>query len=150
MANCVYGVKMFSGNITDLADIRNWALVLVNQSESITNINSYEEFLISNNLPDETWAKSTYNELKHVIFMYVMKEAGQWELSWDVFPDADIDLYPIELKIVNAEDYNSFPSLLAELKLFKSGKDAKRSGWAKPITKGDFFFKKKTYILRIK
>lgn len=136
-------------NVSDPLDIRNWALILLGQSKSILEINSYEEFILSNNLSDEAHFKTFYNELCHIIFMYMMKEGGQWELSWDVFPDADIDLYPIELKIIKAEDHNSFPALLAELKLFKSGKDAKRSGWDKPITKGDHLFKKKTYILRI-
>lgn len=83
--------------------------------------------------------------------MYIMKWAGHWELSWDVFGDTSIDLIVIKLvKISKKEcEHSNFPQLLAELGLFKSAKDAKNNGWGKPIEEGDFFFKKKTYILRI-
>jgi hypothetical protein len=82
--------------------------------------------------------------------MYIGKWAGWWELSWDMF-EHECDLYPIKLTVVSIKDveYTSFAPLLAELKLFKSSSEAKKNGWNKPIEKGDFFFKKKTYILRI-
>jgi len=83
--------------------------------------------------------------------MYIGKWAGWWELSWDVFPDDDSDLYPIQLVTVSLAntEHTHFPSLLAELNLFKSASEAKKNGWSKPLTTGDFFFKKKTYILRV-
>ena len=137
--------------LDDILDIRKQALMLWGRSESLDKLISYEEFLIVNDLDDKFYYKSHYDLMKHVLFMYSMKDAGCWELSWDIFPTADIDLYPIQLTVLKLEeiDHNAMASLVSELGLFKSTKDAKRSGWGKPITKGDHFFKKKTYILRI-
>ena len=42
---------------------------------------------------------------------------------------------------------STFAPLLVELGFLKSSNEAKKNGWNKPLTKGDFFFKKKTYIL---
>ena len=91
-----------------------------------------------------------YHQCQHVHSMYIGKWAGWWELSWDMF-DTDCELYPIQLVVVSLADseHTNFPSLLAELNLFKSASEAKKNGWSKPLTTGDFFFKKKTYILRI-
>ena len=82
--------------------------------------------------------------------MYIGKWAGWWELSWDMF-EHECDLYPIQLVVIslNNTEFTNFAPLLAELLLFKSSSEAKKNGWNKPLEKGDFFFKKKTYILRI-
>lgn len=91
-----------------------------------------------------------YFDCQHAYLMVLGKLAGWWELSWDVF-EHDCDLYPICLVVVSIADteHKQFSSLLCSLKLFKSAADAKRNGWNKPLTIGDYFFKKKTYILRV-
>lgn len=94
--------------------------------------------------------KNLFAECQHVHAMYIGKWAGWWELSWDMF-DTECELYPIQLVTVSLSntEHTGFAALLTELKLFTSNKEAKKNGWAKPLTIGDFFFKKKTYILRI-
>lgn len=126
-------------------DIRRLVAWICNQSNSI-QFPDYEKFV-------DILGKKDYNlyyECQHVHAMYIGKWAGWWELSWDMF-DHECDLYPIQLVVVSLSDteFSTFAPLLAELKLFKSSSEAKKNGWNKPLEKGDFFFKKKTYILRI-
>lgn len=112
---------------------------------------NFEEFCLQLKISTESKiSKNFYAECSHVHFMYIMKFGGQWELSWDVF-EHDCELYPIKLVTVdkNSSEHKFFPSLLAELELFKSSSEAKKNGWNKPLEIGDHFFKKKTYILRI-
>ena len=133
-------------------DIRLFVAKLMNGEENVNEFISFEKFLEKTKLKNVPVVCDFFHQCKHVHFMYVMKWAGVWELSWDVFPDNDnIDLFPIELVKISLEElgHGSFPALLAELKLFKSASEAKKNGWNKPLQKGDFFFKKKTYILRI-
>lgn len=126
-------------------DIRRLVAWICNQSNSI-QFPDYEKFV-------DIIGKKDYNlyyECQHVHAMYIGKWAGWWELSWDMF-DHECDLYPIQLVVLSLSDteFSTFAPLLAELKLFKSSSEAKKNGWNKPLEKGDFFFKKKTYILRI-
>lgn len=126
-------------------DIRRLVTLICNQSNSI-KFPDYEKFV-------DILGKNDYNlyyECQHVHAMYIGKWAGWWELSWDMF-DHECDLYPIQLVVISLSDteFSTFAPLLAELKLFKSSSEAKKNGWNKPLEKGDFFFKKKTYILRI-
>lgn len=126
-------------------DIRRLVAWICNQTNS-TTFPSYDVFV------DLVKIKSPnlFYECQHVHAMYIGKWAGWWELSWDMF-DHECDLYPIQLMIVSLSgtEHTSFAPLLAELKLFKSSGEAKKNGWNKHLEKGDFFFKKKTYILRV-
>lgn len=126
-------------------DIRRLVAWVCNQDQT-TSFPSQERFAELTGLSD----RSLFYECQHVHFMYIGKWAGWWELSWDVF-DHECDLYPISLNVVSLSErgYTTFAPLLAELELFKSSSEAKKNGWGKPLEKGDFFFKKKTYILRI-
>lgn len=126
-------------------DIRRLVAWVCNQDNS-TAFPTFERFTELVKISDKT----LFYECQHVHAMYIGKWAGWWELSWDVF-DHECDLYPIHLKVVSVSEleYSTFAPLLAELELFKSSSEAKKNGWNKPIEKGDFFFKKKTYILRI-
>lgn len=111
----------------------------------------YDNFLAITNLKDSNNVVKYFYECKHVHFMYIGKIAGFWELSWDIFDNSDVDLYPMQLVVVDMEktDHKWFYTLLADIKLFKSANDAKRNGWNKALEKGDFLFKKKTFVLRI-
>ncbi len=126
-------------------DIRRLVAWICNQSKttSFPDFDKFKELIKSDN-------RSLFYECQHVHAMYIGKWAGWWELSWDVF-EHECDLYPINLKVVSLKtlEYTTFAPLLAELELFKSASEAKKNGWNKPLEKGDFFFKKKTYILRI-
>lgn len=126
-------------------DIRRIVAYVCKQTDS-TAFPSFEVFskLIGNE------DKTLFTECQHVHAMYIGKWAGWWELSWDMF-DTDCDLYPIQLVTVSLSntEHKGFASLLAELGLFKSSSEAKKNGWNKPLEVGDYFFKKKTYILRI-
>lgn len=126
-------------------DIRSLVAWICNQTNS-TSFPSYEQFVELVKTVD----KPLFYECQHVHAMYIGKWAGWWELSWDMF-EHECDLYPIKLTVVSIKDveYTSFAHLLAELELFKSSSEAKKNGWNKPLEKGDFFFKKKTYLLRI-
>ena len=133
-------------------DVRRQVAYVAGQSPDGYSWPTYERFLEIMNLPDNPSWKAHYYHCGYVHFMYQGKWAGWWELSWDMFPDdEDLDLYNIRLVVVSLDKstHTHFPSLLAELNLFKSASEAKKNGWAKPLTTGDFFFKKKTYILRI-
>lgn len=100
--------------------------------------------------PNSYEAKMLFYKLEHIHFMHIGKFAGWWELTWDHF-GMDRELSPIQVvvKKISEIEHKKFAPLLAELKLFESTKDAKRNGWDKDIVLGDFFFKKKTFILRI-
>ncbi len=128
-----------------MGDIRRLVAWICNRSHS-TKFPDYNEF--TNILGKED--KNLFYECQHVHTMYIGKWAGWWELSWDIF-EHDCDLYPIQLVVISLSNigFTTFAPLLAELKLFKSSSDAKKNGWNKLLEKGDFFFKKKTYILRI-
>lgn len=133
-------------------DIRRVVAYVAQQSLDGHSWPTYENFLDILKLQDSILWKNHYNYCTHIHTMYIGKWAGWWELSWDVFPDNDeIELYNIALFVISKSEtiHTHFPSLLAELKLFKSANEAKKNGWAKPLEIGDFFFKKKTYILRI-
>ncbi len=92
-----------------------------------------------------------WQEMKHVLFMYSMKAVGAWELSWDLWPDNDIiDLYPIKLTEVRLNDFLYMHQLLVSVGVFNSGKEAKRAGWSGKVVKGDYFFNKKTWVIRVK
>ena len=127
-------------------DIRRFVAYVCNQTGS-TAFPSFEVFSKLLGIEDQT----LFAECQHVHAMYIGKWAGWWELSWDVFPTDEIELYPIQLVVVSLSktEHTNFPSLLAALNLFKSASEAKKNGWSKPLTTGDFFFKKKTYILRV-
>ena len=137
----------------DLApgDIRRTVAYVARQSPDSYSWPTYDAFIAILKLPDTATWKDHYIHCSHVYHMYIGKWAGWWELSWDMFDTDDIDLYPIQLVTVSLSKtvHTNFPSLLAELNLFKSASEAKKNGWSKPLTTGDFFFKKKTYILRI-
>ncbi len=126
-------------------DIRRLVAWICNQSDT-TSFPDFDTFKDIVKTDDAT----LFYECQHVHAMYIGKWAGWWELSWDMF-DHECDLYPIQLVTVSLKDttVNNFAPLLAELNLFKSSSEAKKNGWGKPLEKGDFFFKKKTYILRI-
>lgn len=126
-------------------DIRRLVAWICNQSHS-TKFPDYEKFVDILGKED----KNLFYECQHVHAMYIGKWAGWWELSWDMF-EHECDLYPIQLVVISLSktEFTSFAPLLAELLLFKSSSEAKKNGWNKPLEKGDFFFKKKTYILRI-
>lgn len=126
-------------------DIRRLVAWVCNQTNS-TSFPDYSTFVDLVGTED----KSLFYECQHVHMMYIGKWAGWWELSWDMF-EHECDLYPINLVVVSVADleYTTFAPLLAELELFKSASEAKKNGWNKPLEKGDFFFKKKTYILRV-
>lgn len=126
-------------------DIRKFVARVCNKAQS-TRFPEYEQFVQLTNIED----RNLFYECQHVHAMYIGKWAGWWELSWDVF-DHECDLYPINLKVVSIAEcgYTAFAPLLAELGLFKSSGEAKKNGWNKSLEKGDFFFKKKTYILRM-
>ena len=128
-----------------IGDVRRLVAWICNQTSSAT-FPSYDVFVDLVKTKD----LNLFHECQHVHTMYIGKWAGWWELSWDVF-EHECDLYPINLVVASMKDseYVSFAPLLAELQLFKSSSEAKKNGWNKPIEKGDFFFKKKTYILRI-
>lgn len=133
-------------------DIRRTVAYVANQSTDGYRWPTYERFLEIMTLPDSKVWKDHYYHCGYIHHMYIGKWAGWWELSWDVFPDNDnLDLYNIMLVTValGETEHTHFPSLLAELNLFKSASEAKKNGWAKPLATGDFLFKKKTYILRI-
>ena len=91
-----------------------------------------------------------WSKCGHIQAMFMGKIADWWELSWDHF-GMEGELIPLHVVVREMDklEFDSFPPLLTELKLFKSNKDAKNNGWNRKIEKGDFFFKKKTYILRI-
>jgi hypothetical protein len=137
----------------DLApsDIRRTVAYVARQSPDGYSWPTYERFIEILTLPDAATWKDHYFYCGYVHHMYMGKWAGWWELSWDMFDSDEIDLYPIQLVTVSLSKtaHTHFPSLLAELKLFKSAGDAKKNGWAKPLALGDFLFKKKTYILRL-
>lgn len=149
------GVKMdktMDWSILPPCDIRRQVAWVARQSPDGYSWPTYERFLELNDLPDNIHWKKDYYACGYVHFMYMGKWAGWWELSWDMFPDdEDLRLYPIKLVVVSLSktEHKAFPSLLAELDLFKSSSEAKKNGWNKPLEEGDFFFKKKTYILRI-
>lgn len=128
-----------------MGDIRRLVAWLCNKNNSVS-FPDFETFVDLTGFK----SKSFFYECQHVHAMYIGKWAGHWELSWDVF-DHDCDLYPIQLQIVSLADtsHTHFSSLLSELGLFKSSNEAKKNGWNKALEIGDFFFKKKTYILRI-
>ena len=137
----------------DLApgDIRRTVAYVARQSPDGYSWPTYERFIEILTLPAAATWKDHYFYCGYVHHMYMGKWAGWWELSWDMFDTDEIDLYPIQLVTVSLSKtaHTHFPSLLAELKLFKSAGDAKKNGWAKPLALGDFLFKKKTYILRL-
>ena len=138
----------------DLAsgDIRRTVAYVAHRSPDGYSWPTYERFLEILTLPDRATWKAHYFHCEYVHFMYMGKWAGWWELSWDVFPDnEELDLYNIMLVTVSLSktEHTHFPSLLSELTLFKSAGEAKKNGWARPLSTGDFLFKKKTYILRI-
>ena len=132
-------------------DIRRTVSHVASQSPDGYSWPTHERFIAILKLPDTATWKDHYFHCGHVHAMYMGKWAGWWELSWDVFPNDEIDLYPIQLVRVSPSntEHKNFPSLLVELNLFKSTSEAKKNGWSKPLTTGDFFFKKKTYILRV-
>jgi hypothetical protein len=132
-------------------DIRHTVAYVTRQSPDGYSWPAYDAFTAILTLPDTAMWKDHYIHCSHVYHMYIGKWAGWWELSWDMFDTDEIDLYPIQLVTVSLSKtgHTNFPSLLAELNLFKSASEAKKNGWSKPLTTGDFFFKKKTYILRI-
>jgi len=133
------------------SDIRHTVAWVARQSPDGYSWPTYDAFTAILKLPDTAMWKDHYIHCSHVYHMYIGKWAGWWELSWDMFDTDEIDLYPIQLVTVSLSKtaHTNFPSLLAELNLFKSTSEAKKNGWSKPLTIGDFFFKKKTYILRI-
>lgn len=126
-------------------DIRKFVAQVCNKAQS-TRFPEYEQFVQLTNIED----RDLFYQCQHVHAMYIGKWTGWWELSWDVF-EHECDLYPINLKVASVAGcgYATFAPLLAELGLFKSSGEAKKNGWNKPLEKGDFFFKKKTYILRV-
>ena len=135
----------------ETGDIRHTVAYVARQSPDGYTWSTYDAFIAILKLPDTAMWKDHYIHCSHVYHMYIGKWAGWWELSWDMFDTDEIDLYPIQLvqDSLSTTEHKNFPSLLAELNLFKSASEAKKNGWSKPLTTGDFFFKKKTYILRI-
>lgn len=100
------------------------------------------------------WKSSVHQnhwyQIQHVFLMYSMKAAGNWELSWDLWPDNEyLDLYPVKLSLVSKEEYENMMDVLVDLNIFPSKKEAKRNGWNKPVEAGDYFFKKKTWVVRV-
>lgn len=94
-----------------------------------------------------------WEDMRHVLFMYSGKVAGWWELSWDLWPERElIDLYPVKLTVVDNsnDEFYTMSQLLVSVGAFKSGKEAKRAGWNKPVEPGDYFFNKKTWVIRVK
>ena len=135
----------------ETGDIRRTVAYVARQRTDSYSWPTYDAFIAILKLPDTATWKDHYIHCSHVYHMYIGKWAGWWELSWDMFDTDEIDLYPIQLvqDSLSTTEHKNFPSLLAELNLFKSASEAKKNGWSKPLTTGDFFFKKKTYILRI-
>lgn len=138
---------------TDLepGDVRRTVSYVAKRSDDGYSWPTYEKFIEILDLPDNIQCRTHYDFCAHVHSMYIGKWAGRWELSWDMFPNDDVELYPIQLKQVSIKETSirTFPALLSDLGLFKSSSEAKKNGWNKPLATGDFFFKKKTYILRI-
>jgi len=135
----------------DPHDIRRQVAYVASHSSDGFSWPTYEKFIEVMELPDSSLAKTYYYECQHVHTMYTGKWAGWWELSWDMFPDSD-ERYPIKLVVVSLAltEHTHFASLLAEIGIFKSTSEAKKNGWSKLLTAGDFLFKKKTYILRLR
>lgn len=142
---------MLDWELLEIGDIRKTVATIVKKYNKGIEFPDYNNFVIITKMKDCVQVKDFYHQCKHVYFMYIGKMAGFWELSWDIFPESNCDLYPIQLVVIDSEktEHKWFFTLLADLQLFKSSNDAKRNGWNKAIEKGDFFFKKKTYILRI-
>ena len=111
-----------------------------------THVLSFIRQLIDKERPD-TISVSYWQHMENVLFMYSMKSTGAWELSWDLWPDKDnLDLYPVDLVLVKPEE---FLDALVERNVFKSKKDAKRNGHSTAPEPGDYFFKKKTMVIRV-
>lgn len=67
---------------------------------------------------------------------------------WIIAADGE----PMGVKTFKLSDFDEralLAHVMAKAEMFKSVSEARKNGWNKPITKGDFLFKKRRYIIRI-
>jgi len=70
-----------------------------------------------------------------------------WWPSWD---EKGPRPWPWELRLSDFKPHETMAHALVQIGVFESVGDARRNGWNKPITTGEWWFKKKTVHLIIK